>query len=286
MNADALLSGISIGLLISFVALGFALTFSVLKFINFAHSDLLTVGAYLTYLCTRTFGLNILFGAAIAIAATGLLGALIERFAFRPLRNQRLSMFVSSFGVSLVLNAVITLCFGSSSRLLSSYAGTVQAGPVRLTYVELWAFLTFAALFLLIAYTLQRTQYGLAIRAVAENWDGVALLGIPCDRLVSITFFVSSSLAATAGIMLAMMSGLTPQMGQRYGIWAFAIVVVAGLGNILGIPITGLLTGVVIAAVMATFGSYTYVNVALFGIMSLVLLTRPEGIFGLRLRRI
>lgn len=286
MNTDVLLSGISIGLLISFVALGFALTFSVLKFINFAHSDLLTVGAYLTYVCTQTLGLNILLGAAIAVAATGLLGVLIERFAFRPLRNQRLSMFVSSFGVSLVLNAVITLCFGSSSRVLSNYEGSVQAGSLRLSYVELWAFLTFAGLFLLIAYTLRRTQYGLAIRAVAENWDGVAFLGIPCDRLVSITFFVSSALAATAGIMLAMMSGLTPQMGQRYGIWAFAIVVVAGLGNVMGIPITGLFTGVVIAGVMATFGSYTYVNVALFGLMSLVLLTRPEGVSGLRLRRI
>jgi branched-subunit amino acid ABC-type transport system permease component len=286
MNLEAIVFGLSIGLLISFVAFGFALTFSVMKFINFAHSDLLTIGAYCTFVCTKIIGLNLILGAIIGIAITGLLGVLMERLVFRPLSSQRLSMFVSSLGISLVLNATMTLCFGSSSRTLSGYVGTIKAGPIRLTYPELFAFIVFGVIFVLVSIGLRRTQYGLALRAIAENRDGVAVLGIPCNRLASATFFISASLAALAGVLLGLMHDVTPQMGQRYGIWSFAIVVVSGLGNISGIPITGLIAGIIIALVMFIFGSYTYVNVALFGIMSLILLTRPEGLFSIRLRHL
>lgn len=284
MNTDIIISGVLIGILISFVALGFALTFSILKFVNFAHGEMLTVGAYLTYVFSQSFHLNLLLSAIMGVVFTGLLGVMIERLAFRPLRSQRLSMFVSSFGVSLILNAIITLSFGSSSYVFTTSSATVQIGQVRLTYVELWALGAFVVSLLSLFFILRKTRYGLAARAISENPNAIALLGIPGDRLVSLTFFSSSMLAALAGVIFALMHGLTPQMGQKYGIWAFVVVVVAGFGNVSGLLASGIMTGLIITGVIYFFGSYTYVNAVLFGIMALTLLVRPNGLFGMRLR--
>lgn len=281
---DLLINGVVIGVLIALVALGFALTFSILKFINFAHTDLITVGGYLAYICGR-IKLSVVLSVIVATVLTGLLGVLIERLAYRPLRGQRLSMFLSSFGVSIVLNASVALCFGSTSRTLPIAQNAVRIGGRTLAAAEVIALCLFLVLLPLSWFIFRKTRYGLAARAISENWDGVALLGIPCDRLVSCVFFVSSGLAALAGILLGSLYSLSPQMGHKYGIWAFVLVVVAGFGSILGIATTGLFAGLAITAVLYFFGSYTFVNAVLFGILTIVLLVRPDGLFGMRLRR-
>jgi branched-chain amino acid transport system permease protein len=284
MSSDLLMSGVLIGALISFVALGFALTFSVLKFINFAHGDLMTVGAYLTYVGVRALQLNIFVSAVIAILLTGALGVLIERLAFRPLRRERLSMFVSSLGVSLVINALLTLTFGGSSRTLTTMANGLDFGYVTLAVPEIIALMAFILLVVTLTIVLRRTRFGLAARAISEDWNATALLGIPSGRVVSGTFFVSSALAGFAGVLFALMYGLTPQMGRTYGIWAFVVVVVAGFGNLPGLAASGIITGLTIVLVMSGLGSYTYVNAVLFGTMTIFLFWRPLGLFGTRLR--
>ena len=211
---DLLMSGITIGVLIALIALGFALTFSILKFINFAHTDLVTIGGYLAYLCGQVH-LGAFTSVVVAVVLTGLLGALIERLAYRPLRGQRLSMFLSSFGVSILLNSSISLSFGSTSRSLPIAQNAVRVGGQTIADAEVVAICLFLVLLPLSWFILRRTRYGLAARAISENWDGVALIGIPCDRLVSFVFFVSSGLAALAGILLGSLYSLSPQIGHK-----------------------------------------------------------------------
>lgn len=286
MNWDVVYSGFQLGIEISFIALGLAWVLSVLKFLNFAHGDLISLGAYLTYAVRGASGWSFGVCAGISAILTGCVGVLIERFAFRPLRSRRLSMFLSSLGVSLILNAGLSLWFGSTARVYD-YApkSAIRLGSLAITGPDM------AILFMLVAvlaaswWVLRRSLFGIALRAVSDNPTGVALLGISSDGLIAGTFFISSALAALSGTFLGLTGSLQPNMGFRYAVWAFAVVVLAGFGSVLGIIVTGTITGIIIAVTIAHWHTYDYVNVVLFSLMSAMLFLKPQGIFGLRMRR-
>jgi branched-chain amino acid transport system permease protein len=286
MSWTVLLSGLELGVELALIALGMAWVMSILKFLNFAHGDLISLGAYATYWLRLQTHWPFALCVALSAVIVGIAGVLIERVAYRPLRQRRLSMFLCSVGVSLMLNAALGLSFGPQARVFDYTPPQFGLGGSVVSALDAALLLLLVVVLLGSAWMLQRTQVGAAIRAVSENAQAVALLGISVDGLVSLTFFISAALAAVCGSMLGLAGTLHPDMGFRYMIWAFAVIVLAGFGSIRGIAVTGLLTGILISATIAILHTYDYVNVVLFGLMTLMLVFLPEGVFGMRLRRV
>ncbi len=278
MLTDILTFALEIGTLIALTALGYALIFSVLKFINFAHGELITVGAYAGALATSSLKTGLFLTTLVAFLVTGTLGVVIERLAFRRLRASRLSMFLSSFGVALVLNGVISLAFSSTARRVDILGSQATLRPINLLGLVV-------ILATIATWVLNRTKFGLGLRALAADESGAELVGIQPDSLISVTFFVASGLAGVAGLILALTFGATPDLGGKYGIWAFAVVLMAGFGSVIGIIAVSLASGCVLGGVTYFFGNYSYGNAVLFGLMALTLLFRPNGLFGAELRR-
>jgi branched-chain amino acid transport system permease protein len=285
MTGELLIHGLVLGSVIAFVAIGYALVFSVLKFINFAHGEIMTLGAYFCYVLSNRLGIRpFALAVLLAVLLGGCAGVLIERVAYRPLRSRgRLSMLLSSLGVSIIIQALLALAFGSSPLVYGVADPVVVLFGHPLYARELLVVAALAATFAFITAALRGTNVGLAVRAISSNPTRTALLGVPADLVVSVVFFVASALAAAAGISIAVESGLQPTMGFEYTVWAFTAAVIAGLGSVRGILLGGLLLGVLIAFTIAYMSSLLANGVAL-GLMSLVLLVRPQGLFVLRRR--
>ncbi len=280
MMGEQFIHGLVIGSVIAFVAVGYALVYSVLKFINFAHGEVMALGAYLCYVFSNVIGVRpFALAVALAIGLTGFAGVLIERVAYKPLRSQgRLSMLLSSLGVSIVLQATIALVFGSSPLVYGVHDKIIGLAGHALYVSELMIIVALLLVFGLITLALKTTNVGLAVRAISSNPTRTALLGVPIDQIVSVVFFIASALGAAAGISIAVGSGLQPEMGFEYTVWAFAAAVIAGLGSIRGILIGGLALGIVISFSIAHVSALLANSIAL-GLMSIVLLIRPQGIF-------
>lgn len=282
---ENIIFGVIIGAKIAFVAIGFSLTFSILKFLNFAHGQMIALGAYLCYVCYELLSIQpFILSVSIAILTTGFIAILIERIIYKPIRDQgRLILLISSLGVSIALQATISLIFGSSPLVLSVSDPIMTIGPITFFYRELIMVVFLISSFFIATFLLKRSRYGIAIRSIAVNHTRAKLLGIPVDRVISIIFFISASLAALAGIVIAVGFGITPLMGFDYMIWAFAVAVISGLGSIRGILITGLVFGVIIN-LSIVYGSSLFANAISLFCMSLVLVVRPNGLFTIKNR--
>jgi len=280
MITEHLVHGLMIGAIIAFVAIGYSLIYSILKFINFAHGEVMMLGAYLCYVFYSVLQIEpFAVCVVLSIFFTGIIGVVIEKVAYKPLRQKgRLSMLLSSFGVSIALQAAISLTFGSSPLVYGVKDPVISLIGFPFYIRELLVILFLFITFVVVSFALRRTKLGLSVRAISTNPTRVALLGIPINTIVSTTFFIASALAAVAGISLAVEYGLTPSMGFQYSIWAFAVAVIAGLGSIRGIFIAGVLLGIIISFAFA-YGSSLFANAVALGIMSLILLVRPQGFF-------
>lgn len=285
MITEQLVHGLVIGSVIAFIAIGYALVYSILRFINFAHGEVMTLGAYFCYILSNVLKINpFALAILLAVLLTGVVGVLIERVAYKPLRARgRLSMLLSSLGLSIGLQALIALLFGSSPLVYSVNDSVVKVAGHPLYLREVIVILALILLFILINIALRHSNVGLAVRAISANPSRTILLGVPVSRVISAVFFISSALAAFAGISIAVESGLTPSMGFEYTVWAFSAAVIAGLGSIRGIIIAGLLLGVAIAVSLA-YTSALLANGIALALMVLVLLIRPQGIFSIRSR--
>ena len=285
MITEQLVHGLVIGSVIAFIAIGYALVYSILRFINFAHGEVMTLGAYFCYILSNVLKINpFALAILLAVLLTGVVGILIERIAYKPLRARgRLSMLLSSLGLSIGLQALIALLFGSSPLVYSVNDSVVKVAGHPLYLREVMVILALILLFILINIALRHSNVGLAVRAISANPSRTILLGVPVSRVISAVFFISSALAAFAGISIAVESGLTPSMGFEYTVWAFSAAVIAGLGSIRGIIIAGLLLGVAIAVSLA-YTSALLANGIALALMVLVLLIRPQGIFSIRSR--
>jgi len=286
MSLSWLEGGLVIGTLLALVAVGLALTFSLLRFVNFAHGDLVAVGAYLTYTFSHFLKWHVLTATVASVILTAALGAAIERIAFRPLASSRLSMFVSSFGVSLVINATLALLFGSTTRPLVSDVSGIRLWSWNVLVPELAAMVIAPTVIILIAILSRHTRGGLAARGIAENRALVDLVGISSNRVITTTFALSAGMAAVAGTVFGTLYGISPQMGSRYSLWSFLVIILAGFGEIGGVAVASLCTGIGIALTMYYTGSYTAVHAVVFVVMGVALLVRPRGLFGRTLRTV
>ncbi|HVZ66357.1 MAG TPA: branched-chain amino acid ABC transporter permease [Lacunisphaera sp.] len=278
----------SLGAIFALIALGYTMVYGVLRFINFAHSEVFMAGAFVGYFVGRHVPEHTLWGGfaalAVAMAVCALLGVVIERLAYRPLRRgSTLNVLITAIGVSLLLQNLGQFFFGATPRpypelfpVRTLVFGGVYVSSNQLVVIGVTLVLLFALRFIVL-----RTKIGTAIRAVSLNPQAAALVGINPDVVISFTFALGSALAAAGGILYALnYPSIDPLMGVLPGLKAFAAAVLGGIGNIPGAALGGLLLGVVETFVNGSADWSGYKDGIAFALLILVLLLRPAGLLG------
>jgi branched-chain amino acid transport system permease protein len=286
-----LLNGIAWGSIYALIALGYTMVYGVLKLINFAHGEVYMVGAMAGFYAAHALGFaaapsfgGLLAVLALSMAACALLGAVIERVAYRPLRSApRLASLITAIGVSLLLQNGGQLLFGADPKFFPSLVAAseaVRVGQLAVSNIQLFVFGTALALMVGLELVVMRTRFGRAMRAVSVDAQAAALMGVPVDRVISGTFMLGSALAAAAGILVGLSNPkIDPLMGLLPGLKAFVAAVLGGIGSIPGAMVGGLLLGVVETLVSAYLSS-TYRDAIAFVVLIAILLYRPTGLFG------
>jgi branched-chain amino acid transport system permease protein len=294
---DLTVSGVTLGSVYALVALGYSMVYGILKLLNFAHGDVYMIGAFLGYFALQWLGgpLNpsatawivVVFMFAVAMVGCGALGVVIERFAYRPLRNApRIAPLISALGVSFFLQNSALLLFGADFRDYSTFdligGKTFHYGDVFLSVPQLLTILSALGLMVVLTVLVARTRTGKAMRATSFDREAASMMGIDVDRVIASTFFIGSALAGAAGVMFGLVFGqIYHFMGFLAGLKGFTAAVIGGIGSIPGAMLGGLLVG--LAESYATGylpqGS-TFQNLYVFALLILIILIRPSGILG------
>ncbi|WP_047151040.1 branched-chain amino acid ABC transporter permease [Aneurinibacillus tyrosinisolvens] len=284
-----LINALIVGSFYALIALGYTMVYGIIKLLNFAHGDLFMVGAYIGYtilaLMTGTGGsvFGIIVAFLVAMIVTGFLGMGIERVAYRPLlKAPRLSILITAVGMSLVLENAVLAGYGAKPQIMPMtlpITGFTVLGT-KITYAQIGIILVSALLMWGLQLFIHRTIYGKAMRAIAIDQTACSLMGVNVKKVIALTFFVGSFLAAAAGMMHAAYYGnITFMMGFIFGLKAFTAAVIGGIGNIPGAMLGGLMLGV-----LETIGTYVigseWKDVFAFIILILLLVLKPTGILG------
>jgi branched-chain amino acid transport system permease protein len=286
-----LINGISLGSIYALIALGYTMVYGILQLINFAHSDVYMVGAFIAYYAA--FWLNLTdkpgYGTffkilAIAMIGCSILGYLIERLAYRPLRNApKLNALITAIGVSLFLEYSGQIVFGANPHqfpMLLEDANILNWGGLTITKFDATILITSIALMLILRYIIQSTKLGKAMRATSYNGSWASLMGIPVDTIISMTFVLGSALAAAGGVLVGIKyPKIDPLMGVMIGLKAFVAAVLGGIGNIAGAVLGALIMGIAEEFVVGYVAS-TYRDALAFGILIIILLFKPAGLLG------
>jgi branched-chain amino acid transport system permease protein len=294
--AQNLLNGIAAGSIYALIALGYTMVYGILKLINFAHGDVFMLGAFMGFYTAKWWAWAthqhgaphpswIMAGVVLIVAmvACGLFGFLNERIAYRPLRHApRIASLITAIGVSFFLEYGGQAVFGPDPQFFPTLIDKhlLNYGGMTTTNYQLIVLVVALIFMVLLQYIVYGTKFGRAMRAVSFNFETASLMGIPTDRIVSLTFILGSVLAAVAGILYGLAyPKIDPLMGIMPGIKAFAAAVLGGIGNIPGAVVGGLLIGVIEAFVGgSSFSSYR--DAIAFIVMVLILLFRPAGLLG------
>ena len=284
-------NGLAVGSIYALIALGYTMVYGVLKFINFAHSEIVMIGAFSAYFTVR--GIPWLAGQGVVTFVAALLIAMvvcvalvlvIERLAYRPLRNApRLNSLITAMGVSLLLQNLGQLCFGADPKRFPTLLPAAKwdfIDGLSITRNDVVIFGVAVLLMLLLQWIVFGTKVGTAMRAVSENPPIAGLLGVPVSRIIAFTFVLGATLAGAGGVLYAMKyPSIDPIMGLVPGIRAFVAAVLGGIGSVRGAVVGGLIIGLAEGAVVAAGGS-TFRDAAVFTILVVVLLVYPSGLFG------
>ncbi len=289
-----LINGLAVGSIYALVALGYTMVYGILKLINFAHGDLFTIGAYCGLTLLVSTGLAGLLPVEIAILLVflmvtifvALVGFLLERVAYRPLRNaNRLSAVVSALGASIFFQNAIMLVYGARFFVYPEIARpsfTISIGSWEVPGIRILVICTSLLLMLALHLFVHKTRTGSAMRAVSIDQGAARLMGINVNRIISIVFMIGPGLGGAAGMMVGMYYGqIDFVMGWSYGLKAFTAAILGGIGNIPGAMLGGLLLGV-IEAMSAAYIAAAWKDVIAFGVLICILIVRPTGILGER----
>jgi branched-chain amino acid transport system permease protein len=293
---QTIVNGLTTGFLYALIALGYTMVYGVLKLLNFAHGDVYMIGAYIGYFVIQWFGgptaltipvpLLVAIMFVVAALGTGVLGVLIERFAYRPLRNApRIAPLITALGVSFILENSMLLLFGGFTKSYStnsfiSFSTGIHIGAIDIDSVQITIFVVSLAMMYGLMVLVDRTTLGKSMRAVASDREAAEMLGINVDRVISYTFFIGSAMAGVAGVMSGLaFNQISATIGFLAGLKAFTAAVVGGIGSIPGAMIGGLFIGIC-EAFAASYISSKYTDLIVFGILIVVMLVRPTGIFG------
>jgi branched-chain amino acid transport system permease protein len=289
-----LVNGLALGSIYALIALGYTMVYGVLRFINFAHADLLMLGAYAAYFVAPvlapilggpSYGLLAVTVLVAAVVCAGL-GVGIEFLAYRPLRNRpKLTVLITAIGVSLLIEfgCQHPAVFGAQTRPFPQLlpAEQIAVAGATVARVDLLIPVVTAGLLAGMWWLVQRTRMGMAMRAVSFNQQAAALMGVNNNRVISFTFALGSALAAVAGVLYSVRaSGIDPLMGIRPGLIAFSAAVVGGIGDLAGAVLGGLLLGLLETYVGGLPGVSNYRDAIAFGMLVVILLVRPSGLLG------
>ena len=284
-----LINGISLGSVYAIIALGYTMVYGIAKMLNFAHGDVIMIGAYVSFCAMQYMGLPAILSVVLAMAVCTVLGIVIEGLAYKPLRQApSLAVLITAIGVSYFLQNLALLIWGSTPK---SFSSVVSVGSITLLGGQLvisgeTIVTVLANILIMIALTqfTSRTKFGKAMRAVSEDKGAAELMGINVNATISMTFAIGSALAAIAGVLLcSAYPTLQPTTGSMPGIKAFTAAVFGGIGSIPGAMIGGVLLGV-IEILGKAYVSTELGDALVFAVLILVLLVKPTGLLGKPMR--
>ena len=277
-----LVSGLSLGSIYALIALGYTMVYGIAKMLNFAHGDIIMVGAYAAYYAMTTFHLHPIVSVVIAIAASTILGVVIEKVAYTPLRKApRLSLLITAIGISFLLENGAQLLFGADTKSMDPIVtGQVMLGSLKISKAALLTIAVTIVAMVALTLTVQKTKLGKAMRAVSEDMGAAQLMGISLNKTISFTFAIGSALAGIGSVLyLCAYQQASPTMGSMLGLKAFVAAVLGGIGSIPGAMIGGFAIGLLEALVSAVNLS-VWKDGVVFAILIVVLLVKPTGILG------
>ncbi len=284
-----LISGISLGSVYAIIALGYTMVYGIAKMLNFAHGDVIMVGAYMAYVTFTSLGLPPIAAIAVATVGCTVLGVLIEAIAYKPLRGaSSLNVLITAIGVSYFLQNSALLIFGADSKTFTSLVNlpsiTIFDGEVIISGVTIASIVTCIIVMVVLTLFINKTKTGQAMLAVSEDTGAATLMGISVNRTIAVTFAIGSALAGIAGVLLcSAYPTLSSQTGAMPGIKAFTAAVFGGIGSIPGAMIGGLVMGVV-ENLSKAYISSQLADAIVFALLIIILLVKPTGLMGKKIQ--
>ncbi|MFV0342340.1 MAG: branched-chain amino acid ABC transporter permease [Anaerocolumna sp.] len=280
---EQIINGMRSGSIYALIALGYTMVYGIAKMINFAHGDIIMVGAYTLYVSIEKLKMPVWLAVITTIVVCAVLGILIERIAYKPLRKApSLAVLITAIGMSFLLQSVALLIFNANPITVKSII-TIKAvtiGGVTITGTTMVTLIVTFICMVALTFFINKTKAGSAMRAVSEDKDAAQLMGINVNKTISMTFAIGSALAAVAGIMfVCQFQSIKPTLGALPGIKAFVAAVLGGIGSVPGAMIGGILLGI-IESVSKAYISTELADAIVFGVLVLVLLVKPSGLLG------
>jgi len=277
------INGLSLGSIYAIIALGYTMVYGIAKMLNFAHGDVIMVGAYVSFVSIYSLGTPPILALLISMCVCTILGVVIERLAYRPLRSAAsLAVLITAIGVSYLLQNVALLIWTSNTKVFPSIVsiGSLRIGSLTVTGETIVSIITCIVIMIGLTTFTAKTKTGKAMRAVSENRQAAELMGISVNRTISVTFAIGSALAAVAGVLYcSMYPVLVPTTGSIPGIKAFTAAVLGGIGSIPGTLVGGLLLGI-IEIFGRAYISQDLSDAIVFAVLIIILLVKPNGLLG------
>jgi branched-chain amino acid transport system permease protein len=282
-------NALTLGSLYGLIAIGYTMVYGILRLINFAHGDMFMLGAYFVFFATTLWALPWSLAVVVAIIGTALCGVLVDRMAYRPLRDApRISALISAIGVSFFIQNLSLVLFTGLPRAVMRpdwLVNVIKFGDIRILPLAIIVPIVTAALVASLLWVIYRTKPGLAMRAISKDIETTRLMGVPVDKVIAMTFAIGSALAAASGIMWALRyPQINPFMGLVPGNKAFIAAVFGGIGSIQGAVVGGMILGFIEIMVVAFFpGLSGYRDAFAFILLIVILLMKPTGLMGEKL---
>jgi len=285
------INGISVGSMYALIAIGYTMVYGVLRLINFAHGEIMMVGAFVGYTMLAVFETSLLTASFVAVLVSVVTGVLTDKIAYKPLRQApRISLLITAIGISFFLQNSVNVFFGGTAKsfpIPEFFDRLINIGGVIFTPTVIIVPIITMILLMILLYVLYKTKYGMAIRALAFDIKTVSLMGVDANKIIMLVFIIGSSLAAVGGIFWALSYPiLTPYMGIMIGLKAFAAAVLGGIGSVGGAVLGGFILGfteVMFVAFYPELGGYR--DAIAFVFLILVLLIKPTGIMGINFEK-
>ena len=282
---ETLISGLSLGSIYALMALGYTMVYGIAKMLNFAHGDIIMVGSYVAFIAINSMGLPVPVSILLSVVVCTVLGMVIERVAYKPLRHaSKLAVLITAIGASYFLQNVALLIFGANTKSFTSIVGNgsvqLAGGALSVTMVTIVTVIACVVIMIGLMAFMKYSKAGHAMLAVSEDDGAAQLMGINVNATIALTFAIGSGLAAIAGVLLcSAYPSLTPYTGSMPGIKAFVAAVFGGIGSIPGAFIGGILLGV-IEILGKAYISSQLVDAIVFAVLIVVLVVKPTGLLG------
>ena len=280
---EQLINGLRTGSIYALIALGYTMVYGIAKMINFAHGDIIMVGAYTLYIAISLLNLSIPIAILLTVIVCSVTGVAVEKIAYKPLRNAPpLAVLITAIGVSYFLQSVSLLIFKANPIPFNSVINiqSVKLGSLNISGITIVTLIVTTISMIALTLFINKTKAGTAMRAVSEDKGAAQLVGINVNKTISMTFAIGSALAALAGILyICQYQTLKPTMGALPGIKAFVAAVLGGIGSIPGAMLGGIVLGI-IESLSKAYISTELSDAIVFGVLVVVLLVKPSGILG------